>query len=389
MTTSPHPNTNPFIKQALDSLRNSKKLNTPSLIFSLESLRHNYKFLTDAIAGGECKLFFAVKANNDPQVVKTLASLGSSFEVASINELKTLLNADVDTSEVIFSNPVKIDSDIKTAYDYGVRHFAFDSASELEKLARLAPASYVYLRIAVSNKHAEWKLEDKFGAELEDSLSLLLQAKQLKLKPQGVTFHVGWNNMSAVTWLGAVKEAEQVMLIARESGINLKVLNLGGGWPTDCPDQESALLAITEKINPYLMKLKKQYGIDIYAEPGSYLTANCGALITQIYARIERSKKPWIFVDASMYQGFHWILAGREYDISTLSTSTSSKLKEFVVTGPTCDSHDVFSHSALLPEDINKGSCLVIYPAGAYTNSTRDYNGIKYPPVVVFDPLGM
>lgn len=251
---------NPYISQILDNYQTDakvKELDTPSLIFSTESLKHNYTFLSDHIANGKCKLFFAVKANNDPYVLKALASLGSSFEVASIHELKTTLNAGVKAQDVLFSNPVKIDSDIKAAYDLGIRHFAFDTSDELGKLANLAPGSYVYLRIAVSNTHATWKLDNKFGATTKASLPLLLQAKELNLKPQGVTFHVGWNNSSTTTWLQAVKKAERIISVAQKSGIDLKVLNLGGGWPTNCLDQESALLAITKTINPLLLELKE------------------------------------------------------------------------------------------------------------------------------------
>ncbi len=361
--------------------KNADKIKTPVIIFAGKQLRHNYKYFGDEFKLND-KVYYPVKANNSVHVIEILKELGSGFEIASSGELEILKKCCVPPERIIYSNPVKISSHISDAYNYGVRTFAFDSETELVKLKNAAPSSELYIRISVDNEGAEWKLNEKFGVSGDSAIELLKKAQSYGFKPVGISFHVGWNNTNLKTWKSEVNKAIAIIEKCFDNNIEIKFLNIGGGFPAHCNEPYLNLKKIVMHISPLLTDLKERFGVDIYSEPGSFLVANTSVLITEIISVIDRGENTWVYIDTGICQGFYWIFEDIKYNI-LYPYNSDSGLKSYIVTGPTCDSHDVFTYNGLFPDQIKEGDKLMIFPAGAYVSSAREYNGFAYPGTMV------
>jgi Diaminopimelate decarboxylase len=349
---------------------------TPVLLFSEQRLLENVRtFFTQLPVH---QLYFPVKVNNHPGVLTVLKQAGLSFEIASFGELELLLALHIPASSIFFGNPIGVEEHIARAAQAGVRVFAVDTESELAKVERHAPGAEIYLRLDVSNRGAQWDLSEKFGCPVSEAVHMFQQAQELHLQPAGVSFHVGWNNMDLATWERAVQDALHVIEECRRAGVSLRFLNIGGGFPAHMVDSHAFLGEIARTINPVLMHVRSTYGMEIYAEPGSFLAADAGVVVTRVIDVVRRARRTWVYVDTGINQGFQWIMGGLEYAVIS-PTEEQPPLAEYVVSGPTCDSHDVFSPQAHLSQALKAGDFLLIYPAGAYIASAKTYNGFDYP----------
>jgi ornithine decarboxylase len=165
------------------------------------------------------RVFYAVKANPDIEVLRYINTFGVGFEIASEGELRMLASIGVEPGRIITSNPVKTFKFLEEAVDYGVTYYAYDSEAEVEKLTRYAPGSNVYTRLTVPNEGSEWPLSKKFGVELEDAARLLLLAKEAGLNPVGITFHVGSQCNNIYNWNSALDKASELWDLAAGNGI--------------------------------------------------------------------------------------------------------------------------------------------------------------------------
>ncbi|MBU0486194.1 MAG: type III PLP-dependent enzyme, partial [Proteobacteria bacterium] len=196
---------------------------TPFLLIDTDKVRQKISVIGRAIRNA--RVFYAVKANPDIQILKLLSGLGTGFEIASEGELEILAQLNVDPERIISSNPVKSLKFLKMAASYGVRLFAFDSVDEVEKLVRYIPDSRVYVRLSVPNEGSEWPLSKKFGVELDEALALLCYAKEKGLNPVGITFHVGSQCTNIYNWNIALDKTKNLWKRAEKEGITLKMLN--------------------------------------------------------------------------------------------------------------------------------------------------------------------
>jgi len=357
---------------------------TPKIVCSKNQIRHNIDQILSSIELERGDLFFPVKVNHDLETLKFINEQNTGFEIASSGELELLKKINAEPAKIIFSNPVKLASHIQNAYKYGVRTFAFDSMSELKKIHDFASSSNVYLRIAVSNSGAAWRLDNKFGAAPEEAIPLMKSAIDYGLKACGIAFHVGWNNTEKETYSSALSTAEKTIKLLLKNNIELSFLNIGGGFPAHCHDQYKWIGKISEKIKPQLNQFRDHYNLKIITEPGSFITANSAVMVCTVVETARRGKTNWIFLDSGIFQGFQWIMAGLKYQVIYPYKNTKKiNLIKYTVTGPTCDSHDVFIKEILLPEAIKSGDKLMIYPAGAYIASAQYYNGFSYPETMI------
>src|SRR4051794_3081228 len=175
--------------------------------------------------------FYAVKCNSAPEVLRTVATHGAGFEVASLGELQLLQETGVVPHDVLYSNTVKPAAHVRAAYEAGVWRFAIDSEGELDKVARCAPGSAVYVRVRVDDSGSVFPLSRKFGAEAHHARALLLQARHLGLQPYGVTFHVGSQCTSTSAWVQALSSVGRLMRQLSKDGVRLEMLDIGGGFP--------------------------------------------------------------------------------------------------------------------------------------------------------------
>ncbi|MEW6180676.1 MAG: type III PLP-dependent enzyme [Chloroflexota bacterium] len=353
---------------------------TPFLVLDERRLRENARRFRAAFPAG--RVYFSVKANNHPRVLSLFADEGIDFDVASWGEIELLASLGIPAGRMIFSAPTKIPRHIEMAYRLGVQVFAFDSALEVEKLARLAPGALLMARMAVDNEGSYWPLERKFGIQPEEALPLFEKAIQLGLKPHGFTFHVGSQNSDPLAWVRALERLHPLWIALREKGIRLSAINIGGGFPTQfdspVPDVEEIARAVRGRWQTWFGEQ-----IELWMEPGRGLVGNAGVMAVSVINRARRNGHEWLYVDTGV---FHGLIEGLEmfhFPYNILSEKQDEELIPYTVSGPTCDSADVIRSDVHLPASLTLGDRLYIFPAGAYTNSLERYNGMAYPPVIV------
>lgn len=370
-----------FILNYLDN----NEIKTPRFILLPVQIRYNLDYFLKKLQIPAKNLYYSVKTNNHPEFLKTVNNFGSGFEIASLNEWSILKKLDVHASKVLFSNPVKIPEHIKKTYNDGVRLFVFDTESELIKLKKHASESKLIMRIEIENTGAEWSLEHKFGVSVNEAFGLANKCNKLKMKLEGITFHVGWNNSNTKNWKNLILKINDILNKWYKNGIKLKFVNLGGGFPAHNNNQYYELEKISRTIINGLKQIESLYKVKIVAEPGSFIANNTMFFVMRIYDIIYRKSENWIFVDSGIMQGFSWILSGLQFPlIYPYEFKKDATLKKFTITGPTNDSKDIFG-KIMLPDSVKIGDYIIIYPAGAYTISSSNYNGFTIPETIVLN----
>ena len=358
---------------------------TPCLVVDLDVVAARYAALRKALPLAD--IYYAVKANPAPQILKTLAGLGSRFDAASAREVDQALDAGADPAHVSYGNTVKKRCEIAHAYARGVRVFAFDSADELDKLAAEAPGSQVYCRILTGGDDARWPLSRKFGCELGMARDLLLRAADLKLDPVGVSFHVGSQQINTHRWEVAIGRAAMVFSDLREAGLELRMLNLGGGFPARYRGDD--LPPIDDFARAIMTAMTRHFGNalpEMIIEPGRSIAAEAGVLRTEVllvsrkdYADDTR----WVYLDVGKFGGLAETMdEAIRYPIVT--PCDGGPEGPVVIAGPTCDGADILYERTpyALPLALKSGDRIDLLSAGAYTAvyASHGFNG--------FTPMG-
>src|SRR5215469_11266237 len=198
----------------------------PCLVVDLEVVRDNYRIFAHALP--DSRVFYSVKANPAPELLRLLVSLGSCFDAASVAEIEMVLAAGATPDRISFGNTIKKERDIARAHELGIRLFAVDCKAEVEKVARAAPGAQVFCRFLFDCAGAEWPLSRKFGCDPEMAVEVLEHAHRLGLEAYGVSFHVGSQQRRTQAWDEALKSAASVFRACAERGISLSMVNLGG-----------------------------------------------------------------------------------------------------------------------------------------------------------------
>jgi ornithine decarboxylase len=355
---------------------------TPLYIVNSEKIRQNYRLLDEALPA--VTLFYAMKANPHPGILDILAAEGAGFDVASKGEFLAAVAAGANPREdLIFADTVKDPRHIAHAHSIGLDDFTYDNPSELTQIARHAPGANVHLRLMVSNQGSVAHLSKKFGAEPRDAVDLLLKARQHGLNPRGVSFHVGSQCLDARRYVEAFQAVREVFDGAARHGMDLEMIDIGGGFPVRYLDEEIDLRAMCAVIDGAYRELFGN-GIKLVAEPGRALVGDAVILVTKVISESVRQGQNWLYFDDGTYGSFMEVLLYHtEYPLRALS---DGPLTPYVLAGPTCDSIDVFSRDQAgkvrpvdLPE-MHLDDLLVAGSMGAYTFSeaTR-FNGFEPP----------
>jgi ornithine decarboxylase len=365
---------------------NEITLPTPFLLCDLDTIRDRYRRFTAALPGVQCH--YAMKCNSADEVLQTLAGVGSSFEIASLGELGYLQQNGISPEQVLYSNTVKPPRHVAAAYEAGVWRFAFDSEGELHKLSRHAPGSAVIVRLRVDDSASTFPLSRKFGTELDQAVDLMVLARQLGLRPYGVTFHVGSQCSTPLAWRQAIAASGRLMADLSRHGIELDMLNLGGGFPARYTDTVPTIDAIAEVILDSINDLLPYRPRTIVAEPGRYLVAESGVLVAGVLGREVRAGEHWLYLDTGAYHGLmetQQTVGQWTYPLWTSRPDhAESGQLPYTVTGPSCDSADTMFHAAILPNSLDVDDRLYIGSAGAYTLSyASHFNGFA-PPVATY-----
>lgn len=357
-------------------------LPTPFLAFDPQSVEHHYEHFKALLR--EVDVFFALKCNPDPDVLATVASTGAGFEIASAAELEMACEAGARPEDVLYSNTVKPPADVAKTFASGVWRYAFDSEAELQKIARHAPGSSVYARVAVEDEHSLFPLSKKFGTSVDEAVRLLAAAADLNLIPYGVTFHVGSQCVTPQAWKRAIGRCGILMSQLDRQGVRLQMVNLGGGFPAHYVEPVPELTEVAAAIHEGLDRLPYRPDV-IAAEPGRALVAESGVMVATIIGVDDRGGQRWVYLDVGGYNGMMEAVqtGGRwAFPLATSRDDAGDPLVQCTVTGPSCDSTDTMFYDVDLPCSLETGDRLYIGSAGAYTLSyASNFNGFAIPKV--------
>jgi ornithine decarboxylase len=358
----------------------------PVLVVDLDVVRDNYTAFAKALP--DTRVFYAVKANPSPEVLALLAKLGSCFDTASVQEIEMALTAGATPDRVSFGNTIKKERDVARAYALGIRLFAVDCKAEVEKVARAAPGSKVFCRILSECAGAEWPLSRKFGCEPGMAVDVLEHALRNGLEPYGVSFHVGSQQRNQHAWDRALASAAAVFKECGERGMNLAMVNLGGGFPTKYLKNVPSVKTYGSAI---FKALRKHFGNRIpetIIEPGRGMVGNAGVIESEVVLVSKKSEEDdvrWVYLDIGKFGGLAETMdESIRYPIKT--TRDSDAMAPCVLAGPTCDSADVLYEKQPypLPVSLEIGDRVLIEGTGAYTStySAVAFNG--FPPLKTY-----
>jgi ornithine decarboxylase len=360
-----------------------RKNEGPCLVVDLDVVRDNYLAFAKALP--DTKVFYAVKANPAPEILKFLAAMGCCFDVASVNETEAVLAAGATTDRISYGNTIKKESEIAQAFKLGVTLFAVDCEAEVEKVARAAPGSRVICRIHCDGTGSEWPLSRKFGCEPEFAAEILELAHKRGLIAHGISFHVGSQQHNVEAWDRALASAAAIFRSSAERGINLAMVNLGGGFP-------ARYVRKTPKLESYgkaiFRALRRHFGNAVpetIIEPGRGLVGNAGIIEAEVVLIAKRSPEDevrWVYLDIGKFHGLaETIDESIRYPIRT--PRDRDEMAPCIIAGPTCDSVDVLyeKNPYPLPVSLAIGDKVLIEATGAYTTtySSVGFNG--YPPL--------
>ena len=341
----------------------------PCLVVDLDVVRDNYAGFAKALP--DSRVFYAVKANPAPELLKLLVGLGSCFDTASVAEIEMVLAAGASPERISFGNTIKKERDVARAYALGVRLFAVDCKAEVEKIARAAPGAKVFCRFLFGCAGAEWPLSRKFGCDPEMAVDVLEHAHKLGLEAVGVSFHVGSQQRRTAAWDEALKSASAIFRACAERGISLSMVNLGGGFPTKYLRDVPAVEAYGRSI---FRALRKHFGNAIpetIIEPGRGMVGNAGMIEAEVVLVSNKSAHDhdrWVYLDIGKFGGLAETMGESiRYPIKTLRDG--DEVGPCVLAGPTCDSADVLYEKRPyeLPISLEIGDKVLIEGTGAYT----------------------
>jgi len=362
----------------------AKDKETPCLILDLETIRKNYESLRTYLPWSI--IYYAVKANPDDAVISLLRDLGSNFDVASRFELDQLIRLGISPDRMSFGNTIKKEKDIAYFYEKGVRLFVTDSITDIDKISRAAPGSKVFFRLLTEGLGADWPLSKKFGSHPDLARQLMKTAIRFGLEPYGISFHPGSQQRDVGQWSSALAIVAQLFNWARHDlKIDLKMINMGGGFPANYLEPTDSLQQYADDIKRFL---DNSFGLvwpeKIVIEPGRSMAGDAGVIVSEIINIARKSvheRYPWVFLDIGKFGGL----------IETLDESIKYPIyfegqgstEEIILAGPTCDSMDILYERTpyYMPLSTKIGDRAYIFTAGAYTQSYSSVYFNGFPPL--------
>ncbi len=349
------------------------------IVYDLTGIEDQYDALRGELPGVSVR--FAMKACPVDEVLACLAERGAGFDAASPGEIRQALRTGVAPGDVHYGNTVKSDSEIAAAHRLGIGTFATDCVEDVRAIARHAPGSRVFCRVATTGEGALWGLTDKNGSH--DPVGVLAEARRRGLVPAGLAVHVGSQQMTVRAWRQALDGLAAVLPELESRGIRLDHVNLGGGLPArGYFAHDGVLLApptaeIFAAIRAGVRRLRdaSRSPLGFIVEPGRHLVADHGTIRAHV-ARLTVRHQRWLYLSCGKFNGLYETDQLR-YRL-TFPTHAGSRGVPAVIAGPTCDSDDRFGGAPVsVPVDLASGDPVWIHSAGAYSASytTLGFNG--------------
>ena len=357
-----------------------KQHGTPLFILDHKKLRHNYRTFKKNLPRVQC--YYAVKANTHPEIIKTLFLEGSSFDVASYNEFMQVYEYIKHFEEkdkhffiwdkIIFSNTIKDRETLSKIKKYRPL-VTFDNSDELKKIKACCDTAGLILRLKVPDTGSQVEMSSKFGAEPGDADQLISQAHDAGLVVEGLSFHVGSQCTNFDNYTAALAITSEILNDARSKGHDMKIIDIGGGFPVPYDSQVPEFEKLGSLINSEFQRLFPP-DVEIIAEPGRFIVATAATLITEIIGKSRRDGKIFYYINDGVYHTFSGVI----YDhwIPNFTAFKNGEKEVCAVVGQTCDSFDKVSLSVQLPVNLEIGDYLLTDNIGAYSiaSSTR-FNG--------------
>ncbi len=349
-------------------------LATPFLVVDTDIVAERFDALAAALPIAD--IFYAVKANPAPELLRLVLERGGCFDVASPNEIDACFAVGARADQISFGNTIKKRADIQRAYDQGVRLFAFDSEQELDKLTSVAPDATIFCRVLCDGSGADWPLSRKFGCEPSEAARLLLLAASRGFSV-GASFHVGSQQRDVNAWDGALEIVGFLARTLADAGHRLDLVNIGGGFPGRYQDEMPPVSAygdaIDEAIRRHLTPTHGDTLPRVLAEPGRYLVADAGVLETEVVLvarKHEFDAKRWVYLDCGKFGGLAETM-DEAIRYRLITPHDGALCGPVVIAGPTCDSADVLYEKSdyELPLALGEGDRVVFLSTGAYTTT--------------------
>ena len=363
----------------------AKKHGTPLVVVDHKALRKNYSQFRKYLP--RVQVYYAVKANSDPSIVQTFYDAGASFDVASVAEflnvhdkiahLPAKQRQDYIWDRIIYANPIKAIETLEQLDPYKPL-VTYDNQEEVLKIARHAPHAGLVLRLRVPNTGSMVELSSKFGAHASEAAELIALAHRHKLVVEGLSFHVGSQCTNPQNYVQALQLAADVFAEAKTNGFELKLLDIGGGFPAHYDDTVPAFRKLARTINSELDRLFPE-PLEILAEPGRFLVASAATAIGRIIGKAVRDGKQCYYLDDGVYHTYSGVIFDHcQYHLKSFKKGATQICSVF---GPTCDALDTIGLAEQLP-DLELGELVYSENIGAYSAaSSTSFNG--FPPAKI------
>ena len=363
----------------------ARKHGTPIVVIDHDVIRKNYAGFKKHLPKVQC--YFAVKANPAPEIVRTLYKTGASFDVASLPEFMLVYDnikrlppkqqQDFIWDKIIYANPTKPKETLLVLDRYKPL-VTYDNLNELKKIRQFAPHAGVVLRLRVDNTGSQCELSSKFGCATGEAVDLIKAAFAMGLVVEGLSFHVGSQCTNFQNFVQALNAAAAVMRESKSRGHEIKILDIGGGFPAPYNKHVRPFRELARVINAEIDRLFAP-NIQILAEPGRFLVATAATSVARIIGKAVRDGKPCYYIDDSVYHTFSGIIFDHcQYHLKAFK---KGKTDICAVFGQTCDGLDTISQSEELP-DLEIEDLVYAENIGAYSNASATwFNG--FPPAKV------
>lgn len=365
----------------------ARKHGTPLFVVDHDELRANYRMFKKHLP--RVQAYYAVKANPDPAIVRTLYEAGASFDVASmpeflivhecIKDMPAKQRQDWIWDKIIYANPIKATETLEQLDQYKPL-VTYDNYEEIRKIKKHAPHAGLCLRLKVPNTGAMVELSSKFGAAPGEAVDLILAADKAGLTVEGLSFHVGSQTRNFDNYVAAINLAAGIFKEAKDRGYaKMNLLDIGGGFPAPYDPTVRPFPELARTINRELDRLFPK-NIQILAEPGRFMVATCCTAISAIIGKARREGKLCYYINDGVYHTFSGVIFDHcHYHLKAFKKGPMEICSVF---GPTCDALDVVSMAENLPANLELGDLLYSEDIGAYSHaSSTHFNG--FPPARV------
>jgi ornithine decarboxylase len=362
--------------------RIAREHGTPVVVIDHNLIRQNYTAFKKHLP--KVQAYYAVKANAEPAIVRTLYQAGGSFDVASLPEFMLVYDnirhlppkeqQDFIWDKIIYANPTKPKETLQELDQYKPL-VSYDNLTELKKIKQYAPHAGLVLRLRVPNTGSMVELSSKFGCDPGEAVDLIVAAFQMGLVVEGLSFHVGSQCTNFQNFVQALEMAAAVLREAKSRGHEIKILDIGGGFPAPYNKHVKPFSALARKINVEIDRLFPKK-IQILAEPGRFLVATAATAVARIIGKAVRDGKRCYYIDDSVYHTFSGIIFDHcQYHLKAIK---KGKTEICAVFGQTCDALDTISLSEELPE-LEIEDLVYSENIGAYSSASATwFNG--FPP---------